>query len=296
MAKPTVTTGVAMYQQSTVPYADGNNPSSARPSGGGTPLYFDDMASYTVGNAFPSFTRTTISDEQSFTNGKSAKVVLDLGQAPVACGGSPFFAGEIALPEGVPEGNSIWFNARIYLPTTMTWGYTFGQSDGAEAATCGHEFDGAGNLKFLVMQPNTGFARVYVQPPMSRRTIAQGSGPLYVNSDTGIYGDLSAGTLPKGQWVDFQMKTYVHSVSGNIQCWINGTYMGQVDGPTLASAAYNINSFGIGDYWNGVPWSDGGADRDYFYVDSLAVYSDIAGYGAPAGRDSGDRVYIATEV
>lgn len=35
MAKPTVTTGVAMYQQATEPYANGNYPSSAAPSGGG---------------------------------------------------------------------------------------------------------------------------------------------------------------------------------------------------------------------------------------------------------------------
>ena len=260
-------------------------------------LYFDDMAAYTVGDSFPSFTRTTISDEQAFTNGKSAKVVLDVGQAPLTCGGNNFFAGEIGLPAGVPQGNSIWYNARVFLPATMTWGYTFGQGDGAEAAQCSHEFDGTGNLKFLVMQPNTGFARVYIQPPMSRRTIAQGSGPLYVNSDTGIFGDLNAGTLPKGQWVDFQMRTYVHStMDGFIEGWIDGTYMGRVFGPTLADPTYEINSFGIGDYWNGVPWTDGGADRDYFYVDTLEVYADIAGYGAPTGLDSGGRTYIESEV
>jgi len=259
-------------------------------------LYFDDMAAYTVGAVFTGFTRTTISAEQAFTQGKSAKVVLDTGQAPVACGGNPFFGGHVTLPDVVPQGNTIWYNARIYIPSTMTWGFTFGQSDGAEAATCGHDYDGSGNLKFLVMAPDTGFGRVYVQPPMGRRVIAQPVGPLYVNSDTGIYGDMNAGMIPKDAWVDLQMKTYVHSVSGTIECWINGTYMGIASGPTLANATYAIDDVGIGDYWNGVPWTDGGADRDYFYLDTIEVFSDIAGYGAPSGRDAGGRVYIASEV
>lgn len=66
MAKPTVTTGVAMYQQATVPYANGNYPSSAAPSGG-APLYFDDMSPYTVGNSYAGFSSglgSIISTEQ----------------------------------------------------------------------------------------------------------------------------------------------------------------------------------------------------------------------------------------
>lgn len=283
------------------PYADQSYPNGDRAAG--NPLYFEDVSAYSVGASFTPLSSgrgSVVSNEQSFSSGKSAKVLLDVGQGPSACGGGAGFGGEIALPSNVPSGRNIWYNLRCYFPSTMTWGYVFSTSDSSEASVCSKPDDGNGFTKFLVMEPDSGNARIYVQTPANRRSVAQPSvnpdDNLIVNSDTGIFGGLDFQLLPLDQWVDFQMHAYIHETNGFIRAWINDSYIGQVNGPTITSSARSIASFGIGNYWNGIPFTDGGSGQDYFYVDALTVYSDIDGYGAPNGTDSGGRTYITPEV
>jgi len=59
------------------------------------------------------------------------------------------------------------------------------------------------------------------------------------------------------------------------------------------SSAYD---WGIGNYWNGVPWTDGGLGRTDFWVDEIILATDMEGYGAPDTLDDGGRPYIPSNM
>jgi hypothetical protein len=87
------------------------------------------------------------------------------------------------------------------------------------------------------------------------------------------------------------VQVYVHdTAAGYVREWINGTLVNSVAGANV-STGNSIAECGIGDYWNGVPYTDGAASLSQ-WVRELIIATDMDGYGAPNGVDSGGRTYI----
>jgi hypothetical protein len=245
--------------------------------------------------------RMTYNNTRSYTGTQSIKLQLSQGQPPATCGGSHAFGGRFDLPTLIPEGYNIWYRARFYFPSTLPLGYNFATSDSAEATTCGKSADGPGFFKFLVFAPDTGTARLYVMPPMQRRGFGLTQSNLHVNAESENTGDSTySWTVPRDQWFSLQVHVKVASAAtggGFMRVWIDDQYILQHSKATLANSTYKIKEWGIGDYWNGVPWTDGQpSTTDSFWMDDVIIATDYTGYGAPQTVDSGGRPYISNAV
>lgn len=242
--------------------------------------------------------RMTYDNTRAYDGTQSIKCRLSLGQPPVTCGGSHFFGGRFNLPDLIPEGYSIWYRARFFLPSTLPMGFCFNTSDDADAATCGKSADGSGHTKWLVLSPDTGTARIYLNLRTPRRAMGLNNGVELISEpqNTGNFVNTTQ-VIPRDQWFTLEMQVYLSSVTdgGFIRAWVNDTYIGQHSKKTLAAAGYKIRQWGLGDYWNGVPWTDGDGSRtDSFWIDDVIIATDYTGYGAPLGTDSGGRNRIGT--
>lgn len=272
---------------------------SVPPSGGFTPLLADDFLTGTAGNTVstaPSSTwydgRVTYDQTRAFSGSQSMKVTMQSADG-VTCGGLHSYGGKVTLPTFVPKGKNIWLRFKMYIPSTFSWGYVYAGSDSAAASACGNSSDGFGRHKFIVFDQDGGTGRLYLQPHGDRRSVSRVPG-LTIDTDVGAFGALDANYLiPVDQWFDIQIHLYVDDTSsGFYRVWSDGVYKGQVDGPTLSNAAATISKVGIGDYWNGIHYTDGQAGRSEFWVDEMLVASDVDGYGAPTGTDAGGRPFI----
>jgi hypothetical protein len=263
----------------------------------GPALVAESFSSGSVGNTYQGKTRWTYSDTRARTGTKSGRIQLSLGQPPGTCGGAHEFGGRLTLPTLIPEGYNVWYRAYFYLPSTMPMGYCFSGSDDADAATCGKSADGPGHTKWMVMAPDTGTARLYMNLRMPRRAMGLNNGYHLISEAQQTEGDYINTTLviPRDEWFCLQVHIYLSSVTngGFIRGWMNDTYLGQHSKKTLANSAYKLKEWGIGSYWNGVPWTDGDVSRtDMFWVDDMIVATDYPGYGAPTTQDSGGRYFI----
>lgn len=284
----------------------GDSPASASTSGtpatglSGPALFTLSGDEQSNGTVYPGSrsNRMTYDNTRSYNSSQSMKLQLDQGEPPATCGGNHFFGGRFVLPTLIPEGYNIWYRARFYFPSTLPLGYNFGTSDSAEATTCGKSADGPGFFKFLVLAPDTGTARLYVMPPMQRRGFGLTAGNLHVNSEAQNTGDSTySWTVPRDQWFSLQVQVKVSSAAtggGFMRVWIDDQFILQHDKATIANSAYKIEEWGIGDYWNGVPWTDGQlSTTDSFWMDDVIIATDYPGYGAPNTVDSGGRPYIS---
>ncbi len=126
---------------------------------------------------------------------------------------------------------------------------------------------------------------------MSRRSVGQVAGNRLICENGPIYNDQPAVIYPLAQWFTHQIQVYVHDTgAGYIREWINNTLVNSVSGANVTSANA-IREFGIGDYWNGIPYTDGSAALSQ-WCRELIIATDVSGYGAPTGLDSGGRVFI----
>jgi hypothetical protein len=175
-------------------------------------------------------------------------------------------------------------------------GYCYSNSDDADAIACGFTVaaaDGGGLIKWMVMAQDKDNARSYVYLRNSRRNIALANGfQLITEADTGALNNFSQ-VIPRDQWFCLQMQIYAHSTSGYLRAWLNDTYLGQHTRNALSDASYKIKEWGIGNIWNGVPYTDGNESRtNAFWMDDVIVATDYPGYGAPLTQDSGGRYFI----
>ena len=260
-----------------------------------TPLLSEDFSGGVDGDQLGlPWLNTYYDDSMSVSGGQSARVNLQLGQPPGICGGGNSYGARLTLQESVPVGKRLWLAMRIYEPSTLTGGYVYGTSDGTEAATCGKNADGSGFLKGLVTAPDIGTARNYVLTKLGRRDVTRvPDGRLTSESNGSIFSGVTFPVV-SDQWYVQQMEIFVSDDDGvgYIRYWRDDVFVGEVLVKTVASAVTSISEAGIGDYWNGVPYTDGAASRDDFWIDKVVVYSDIDGFGAPSGLDSGGRTYI----
>lgn len=199
-------------------------------------------------------------------------------------GGTDIYEGEVDLLDPLPSAASAGNNVHTY--------------DKAEAAFCNTSADaGTSGIKWLVFAPDSGTRRIYTKIGSERRQIEQGpNARLAIESEVPGHNDIQSYTIPLDQWVCFQMAVKVSSgTDGYMRIWIDDQLMCEsLDAQTIESSdgATGLDKWGLGDYWNGIPWTDGAEGRDEFYIDNLIVASDLPGYGAPTGVDANGNPYI----
>jgi len=233
--------------------------------------------------------------------GRSIKVITNPTQVGVTCG-THFFAGRQTLPVAVPLGKTVWQRMKFRFPAAFSFGYTYGAGAPSTPAAdgCSANADGGPTaFKFMVFSPNVGTGRIYYNASNSLRSIAQNStsGVLAMEASPDAQ-QLARKIFPRDQVVTCEVAVKVaHDNTGYARVWVDEELLAEaVNVRTIQDAATAISEFGVGDYWNGTPWTDGVAGRNVFYVDEILVASDIDGYGAPSGRDSADRPMIGSEI
>lgn len=250
-----------------------------------TPLVTEDFESGTLGNVYPSTksypTTSTarFSNVHSFAGTKSIEIMIDVNYVQ----SDPSFYGfSNLLPAAVPEGNTIWYAARFYFPTSCSVGYS-------------NVSDPGPHVKFMRLSNSSTGGRIYLYKHREQFGVDFLS-PSAVSLESENLHSLGTWTgantvFPRDQWfhVCFAVKNSSSS-DGFLRCWINDVYIGEVQGLTMP-AATDINQWALGTHWNGSPYNDGSHDG-YFYMDDVIIASDINGYGAPNTLDSGDRPYI----
>ena len=235
---------------------------------------------------------------RAYSGTQSLKCRISLGQPPATCGGSHSFGGRMTWATGIPEGYNIWYRARFYLPSTLPMGYCFGGADSADAATCGKQNDGSGNLKWLALEDNTQTAIGYLNLGNQRRAVALANNvSMNLDLESGAEPSYSV-TIPRDEWFTLQIHVYLSSASGGgfMRSWVNGAYVGQLTQKSIASGR-TIKGIRLGNYWNGVPWTDGTPTHtDVFWMDDVIVATDYTGYGAPTSTDAVGRALIGESV
>jgi len=361
---------------------------AAQPEILGTPLKIivpDGAANNTIAdfNTNPG-NRSTYSNTRGYLGSTSIKSRLVQGQPAIICGGAHQFAWRDNFPVEIPEGHTIWYRARLYIPSTLPLGYNYtGNGDSlkfsgsylagatnitlldnsgtaytnynigdsilvrldnnnlhyttvsskstnvvtltnalpsaasntannniyfrdlAEATYCGNVggstlyTDGSGTLKFFCLMPgdgSVGYGVNYLNLQVDRRGFGNNLG-LYVISenqnDTGG-ADYNDAIVPRDQWFTLQMAVKVGSAdnSGFIRTWLNGNFVGELITATSNPSKTSIGRWGIGDYWNGIPWTNGTTATDSFWIDDIILASDYGPYGGILKQDSGGRLYI----
>lgn len=273
------------------------NSSSARAGIPFTPLLVDDFSAQPDGTIYDIWNnRSVYASDQPSASGRSLKLTLlpntQANLTASSCGvSSHSYGGRSVLPANVPIGKSIWVSWKRFIPVNFTYGYCYGGADNAAAVACSQNGDGNDWLKDLVLAPTNGTSRIYIQPFMRRRNSAQALGNRIITETGPHYNDASSVKYPLGEWFTHQVQVYVHdTAAGFVREWINGDLVNSVTGGNVTSGN-SIREFGIGDYWNGVPYTDGTASLSQ-WVKELIIATDMDGYGAPTGVDSGGRTYI----
>lgn len=270
-------------------------------AGGYLPLVAQDYSNATIGGApEEDWRHSEIVESPSFSGNRSARLGRNMALGdpvdPNQCGGS-FYGRRVSMPL-VPLGKSVWQRFRVYFPSNFSWGFAYGANESDNP--CGRPTDGTStSLKFLVFSPNIGTARIYLNLDCPRRQIGQKANPgIRILMEGGANPIANNLVIPEDQWVSFQLGIKVSNTGdGWARLWVDDQLLCEgVNINTVASQATGLNEWGIGDYWNGVPWTDGGEGREHFYVDDIIVAADIDGYGAPTSFDSFGNKYISPMV
>lgn len=279
-----------------------------------TPLFSDDFSGRTVGESDPVWRNAVYVDDKSVSGTKSMRLTIPRGDTAPTCGGSHFHSKRHRMPtlygwpEAVPEGNTVWMRMFFYFPSTFSFGYLFKDGvDEAEAAECGKNADGNNSgMKWLHFGPNGDKSdRIYQQLPSGRRRITQPDPADAEASGIRLQTEVSTSTnkasqsavpVPLDQWVSIQLAAYVASdTTGWTRVWVNNDLVAEITGQPTIDAGDNATAlveWGIGDYWNGVPYTDGAAGRDDYWLDEILIATDLPGYGAPNGLDASGNVFI----
>jgi hypothetical protein len=276
---------------------------AAATGGGFTPMIAEDSLGFSVGQAHASFSGANYSNVTAKSGTQSVQIRTNPGQGPSVCGGSTYFANRRPLPALVAVGKTAWQRIYFYLPTAFSMGYIFDGGDSAEASTCGGAPTDGGitNLKWMSFTPDVTTSRTYFQPYIQRRQALQAVNPgLRVITEVGGLSNVngSAAALPRNRWFSIELAVKVSKTNdGFMRCWIDGIMQAErVNINTIAATDNGLAEWGIGDYWNGIPWTDGAVGRDTFYVDEIIVASDANGYGAPSATDAAGNLMIGKDI
>jgi hypothetical protein len=265
------------------------------------PLYKQDFSGQIAGNANTDYLRAEYSSVTAKTGSVSTLMTTNPGQLPPNCGGGHGFGGRQNLPILIPVGRTVWQRYFFYLPSAFSMGYVFGTSDSAAASTCGNDAGGSGYIKWLVFAPDNTTARTYLMPEIAKGAVNQAAndGIALITETGAILNKVTNRNLPRDQWFSLQLAVKVSkdTSDGFMRAWLNDEMVVERTGiNTIGASDTGLDEFGIGDYWNGVPYTDGAANRDAFYIDEVLAATDVAGYGAPSGVDASGNAYIPNTI
>ena len=266
------------------------------------PLLAYDMSDGTGGENFLTWKKSVYDATHAVSNGKSVKISTFPGETLPTCSGSAAFAGRtrFSKEKQVPPGKTLWFRVMHYIPSTFSFGHKYSANgDKEEAKACGQHADGNRWIKWMVLSPTLGHGRVYLLPSGSRRAL-EDNDQIRILSEarTRALEDFDA-SFPKDRWFSLQiavkLSTKPDGSDGFLRSWIDETYLGEVTGRPFSEGS-SVFDWGIGNYWNGIPWTDGVSGRTDFWIDEIIFATDMDGYGAPKTKDSGGRPFIHPDV
>jgi len=270
------------------------------------PMYKQDFAAGVVGSSDPDWRYSQFTDIRSVSGTQCVKMKPSHGALPPTCGGSHFFANNhgmnenAGLPDAVPIGRTVWYRMYFYFPSTFSFGYLFNSKP--EAAECGKSADmGLSGIKWMNLSTDVPGQKVYTKIPSGYRKTAQPTAPdseypdIRIENEGGGAGLSGTGRpVPLNTWFAMQMAVKVaNDGSGFVRLYLDDEMVAQQSNvSTIPSSVTEITRWGLGDYWNGMPYTDGDPSRDYFFIDEIIIASDMAGYGAPTGVDANGNAYI----
>lgn len=275
-----------------------------------TPLLTQNFEGTLVGaTATEEWYNATYTDEQSKIGTRALKLTVpsfEVGTCPTIWS-DWYFGNRITLPQIVTKGHTLWMRLWLFIPDTFSWGYVWSNTAGDEAeydacaathglSTSGH--DGNTSTKWLSMDPDNTNGRAYLNVPAARRvTTDPSSGHLMLVSeqsqDPTIVEDYA---VPTGRWVSHQLAVHLQDDNtGWMRFWENDVLVAEkLNIQTLDVTDTGIHKAGMGNYWNGLHYTDGQPGRDAFYLDDVIFATDMPGFGAPTGRDAAGNAYIPT--
>jgi hypothetical protein len=272
-----------------------------------TPMVIEDFEAKALGLATADgWYKADYVDSPVYTGARAIKFRTG-GSVSEACPygpGATLYAGRKPTPALIPKGEAIWQRFYMYFPSEFSFGYKYsggaGSSDGSTLASCGFDpdtADGNPGLKFLVFSPDVGTSRSYFQITVGRRVVGQPAGAemRFVNESNPSSNRAALKRVPLDRWfaMQFAMKV-ADDNTGFMRAWVDDELIVEaVNVPTISATANGVNEWGMGDYWNGYPWTDGVEGRNAFYVNDIIVASTLAGYGTPTGVDASGNAYIS---
>lgn len=273
-----------------------------------TPLYVLKLDSYADGQTSPIFNWNTpiVSTERAgVEQSKSIRLRTRPSNPGVLCGTNNY-AGRMNLSQNIPLGNTIWLRMKMYFPSTFSFGYSYAAdtvptptADGCPAIANDGNTTGT---KWLVFSPDVGTSRAYLLAPNDFRQINSAAGSGRVALEYNAVSTSLNVSFPRDRWVTLELAMKVSNTgTGYLRAWMDGVLIGSLGGATgtvstISPSAAAVKDWGLGDYWNGSPWTDGSAGRDTFYVDEVVVATDISGFGAPTATDSNGYPMIGVDV
>jgi len=273
-----------------------------------TPMYVLRLNEYANGQASPIFNWNTpiVSTERAGVDqSKSIRLRTRPSNPAVLCGTNNF-AGRMNLAQNIPLGKTVWMRMKMFFPSEFSFGYSWAGNTVPTPADDGcPSVSNDGNptgTKWLVFSPDVGTARAYLLAPNDFRQVnpAVGSGRVALEYNA-VTTPISA-AFPRDEWVTLELAMKVSNTgTGYLRAWMNGVLIGSLGGSTgtistISPSATAVKDWGLGDYWNGSPWTDGAANRDTFYIDEVVVATDVDGYGAPEALDSNGYPMIGVDV
>lgn len=277
--------GFAVYDPSTGKFSSSSR-SGVQPF---KAFFKDDFSSYSIDDVYTGWnSRSTIVSDHPGGVGRAIAVQLD-GATPPVCGGSHVFGGYTDFPQPVPVGKTVWYAQWRYHSSAQTWGYCFG---GGDTPCPGQSADGTTYLKDLVMYPSTDTARIYVQPTQNRRSVAQTAGHRITTEVGPIFADSPSVSYPLDQWFFHQVMVKVaDDGTGIIRHWINRQLISELTGQNVTSGN-SLKGWGVGNYFNGIPFLTGDPNQDTFWIRNIIIASDIDGFDVPTGLDDEGNIFI----
>ncbi len=224
-----------------------------------------------------------------------AETKASLGNPHGSPYGGQLVNGSQITSQNIQSGSHLWVRMYVYFPADFCHSYAGP--------------DGWGRLKWWRFDwPNGN--RTYIdllQNNASCRTTTsmvgggtEGYGNGVINPAWGnltINGDLdypASDALTRGRWIALQAHIYFHATAGYVEQWDGATYLGRnymswVFGPQHVDTWPNVEpgqimeSFRIGDYWNGGPTKQ----ETIYFGDTIMTTQ------TPTTLDSGGRPYIS---
>jgi len=201
----------------------------------------------------------------------------------------------VTLTSALPSAASSSANSTVLFGDSAQAQFC-GTQDNRNGTGSSYPIDGNEDVKFMMLSSQDSDPVNYTYIKQERRGFGYNLGFAAISEHENSTGGIdfsSQYTVPRDQWFTLQMAMKISSVSlgGYIRMWFNDNYLGELATRTCNTYKY-IGRWGIGDYWNGSPWTNGTTATDSFWVDDVILATDYGPYGGILTQDSGGRLWI----